>query len=127
MSNYVEYDDEIAFHPGYYLKEMVMESGLTQEDYAEQCGINLQKLEHLLNGNQSLTIDLAKRLADISGTSVAYWLNLQKRYDTLVERIYKTNWDSKKGCTFRIDNPKYEDLLFLKKMVEIRRKEMNSK
>lgn len=88
MSNYVEYDDEIAFHPGYYLKEMVMESGLTQEDYAEQCGINLKKLEHLLNGNQSLTIDLAKRLADISGTSVAYWLNLQKRYDTLVERIY---------------------------------------
>lgn len=28
------------------------------------------------------------------------------------------------GCTFRIDNPKNEDLLFLKKMVEIRMKEI---
>mgnify|MGYP000814655684 FL=1 len=29
MSNYIEYDDKIAFHPGYYIKEMVEESGLT--------------------------------------------------------------------------------------------------
>lgn len=28
------------------------------------------------------------------------------------------------GCTFRIDNPKIEDLLFLKKMVEIRMREI---
>lgn len=31
------------------------------------------------------------------------------------------------GCTFRIDNPKNDDLLFLKKMVEIRMKEIDSK
>lgn len=31
------------------------------------------------------------------------------------------------GCTFRIDNPKMEDLLFLIKMVEMRMKEINSK
>ena len=23
MSNYIEYDDKIAFHPGYYIKEIV--------------------------------------------------------------------------------------------------------
>ena len=34
MSNYVEYNDKIAFHPGYYIKEMIDESGLTQEDFA---------------------------------------------------------------------------------------------
>jgi len=28
------------------------------------------------------------------------------------------------GCTFRIDNPKNDDLPFLKKMVEIRMKEI---
>ena len=32
MSNYIEYRDKIAFHPGYYLKEIIDESGLTQED-----------------------------------------------------------------------------------------------
>lgn len=29
MSNYIEYNDKIAFHPGYYIKEIVEESGLT--------------------------------------------------------------------------------------------------
>ena len=27
MSNYIEYDDRIAFHPGYYIKEIIDESG----------------------------------------------------------------------------------------------------
>lgn len=31
MNNYIEYNDKIAFHPGYYIKEIVDESGLTQE------------------------------------------------------------------------------------------------
>lgn len=31
------------------------------------------------------------------------------------------------GCTFRIDNPRAEDLLFLKKMVEIRINEVRNK
>ena len=41
--------------------------------------------------------------------------------------IFGKKFDDVCGCTFRIDNPKYEDLPFLKKMVEIRRKEINSK
>ena len=32
MGNYIEYDDKMAFHPGYYIKEIVEESGLTQEE-----------------------------------------------------------------------------------------------
>lgn len=35
MGNYIEYNDTIAFHPGYYIKELVDESGLTQEDFAK--------------------------------------------------------------------------------------------
>lgn len=38
--------------------------------------------------------------------------------------IFGKEFDDVCGCTFRIDNPKYEDLLFLKKMVEIRMKEI---
>lgn len=30
------------------------------------------------------------------------------------------------GCTFRVDNPNYEDLIFLKKMVEIRMDEIQN-
>ena len=36
MSNYIEFENKIAFHPGYYIKEIVDESGLTQEDFAKR-------------------------------------------------------------------------------------------
>lgn len=38
MSNYVEYKNQIAFHPGYYIKEYIDELGLTQEDFANRLG-----------------------------------------------------------------------------------------
>lgn len=38
--------------------------------------------------------------------------------------IFGREFDDVCGCTFRIDNPKIEDLSFLKKMVEIRMKEI---
>ena len=34
MSNYFEYHDTIAFHPGYYIKEIIDESAMTQEEFA---------------------------------------------------------------------------------------------
>lgn len=43
------------------------------------------------------------------------------------KNIFGKEFDDVCGCTFRIDNPKYEDLTFLKKMVEIRMKEIQNK
>ena len=50
MSNYIEYNDKIAFHPGYYLKELVDESGLTQEDFANRLGTTPKNLSILIRG-----------------------------------------------------------------------------
>ena len=43
MSNYIEYGDKVVFHPGYYIKEMVEESGLSQVfmQFAEHYNKNL--------------------------------------------------------------------------------------
>lgn len=38
--------------------------------------------------------------------------------------VFGKEFDNVCGCTFRIDNPSYEDLSFLKKMVEIRKAEI---
>ena len=35
MSNYIAYGDKIAFHPGYYIEEIVIDSGLSEEEFAE--------------------------------------------------------------------------------------------
>ncbi|HCA22335.1 MAG TPA: addiction module antidote protein, HigA family [Lachnospiraceae bacterium] len=83
MSNYIEFNDKIAFHPGYYIKEIVDESGLTQEDFAKRLGTTPKNLSILVRGEQSLSIDIAMKMSRMIGTSIEYWLNLQKAYDVL--------------------------------------------
>ena len=87
MSNYIECNDKIAFHPGYYLKELVEESGLTQEDYAKRLGTTPKNLSILIRGEQSLSIDIATKLSRMLGTTIAYWLNLQQAYDEKLAEI----------------------------------------
>ena len=84
MSNYIEFNDKIAFHPGYYIKENVDASGLTQEDFAKRLGTTPKNLSILIRGEQSLSIDIAVKLSRMLGTSVNYWLNLQSAYDELI-------------------------------------------
>lgn len=84
MSNYIEYDDKIAFHPGYYIKEIVEESGLTQEDFAKRLDTTPKNLSPLIRGEQNLSIDIAMKLSRMTGISVSYWLNLQNAYDALI-------------------------------------------
>ena len=79
MGNYIEYNDTIAFHPGYYIKELVDESGLTQEDFAKRLDTTPKNLSLLIRGEQSLSMDIAMKLSRMLGTTVNYWLNLQRR------------------------------------------------
>ncbi len=84
MSNYIEYNDKIAFHPGYYIKEIVDESGLTQEDFAKRLDTTPKNLSIIIHGDQSLSRDMAMKLSRMLGTSVEYWLNIQKKYDAMI-------------------------------------------
>ena len=84
MSNYIEFDDKIAFHPGYYIQEMVEESGLTQEDFAKRLDITPKSLNLLIRGEQNLSSDIAMKLSRMTGTSVSYWINLQNGYNALM-------------------------------------------
>lgn len=87
MSNYFEYNGKIAFHPGYYIEEMVDESGLTQEDFAKRLDTTPKNLSLLIRGEQSLSTDMALKLSRLTGASVSYWLNLQSAYDAVVAEI----------------------------------------
>lgn len=84
MSEYIEYGNKVAFHPGYYIKEIIAESGLTQEDFAKRLDTTPKNLSILVRGEQSLSKDIAMKLSRLLGTSIGYWLNLQKTYDTLM-------------------------------------------
>ena len=84
MSNYVEYNDKMAFHPGYYIKEIIDDESITQEDFAKRLGLAPENLSVLIRGEQALSIEMANKLSRLMNTSVTYWMNLQKAYDTLL-------------------------------------------
>ncbi len=84
MSNYIEYNDKMAFHPGYYIKEIIDDENITQEDFAKRLGTTPKNLSILIRGEQALSIDMASKLSRLMNTSVTYWLNLQNAYDALV-------------------------------------------
>ena len=84
MSNFMEYKNKIAFHPGYYIKEIVDASGLTQEDYAKRLGTTPKNLSDLIRGEQRLSFEMASKLSRMQGSSVNYWMNLQSTYDSLI-------------------------------------------
>ena len=85
MSNYVEYNDGIVFHPGYYIEEIIEEWGITHEDFAKRLGTTAKSLSLLIHGEESLSMDVAIRLSRMIGTSVYYWLNLQRQFDAMIE------------------------------------------
>ena len=80
----VEFNDKIAFHPGYYIKEIIEDSGLTQEDFAKRLGTTPKNISILIRGEQSLSVDMGMKLARMTGIGVESWLNLQVAYDTLI-------------------------------------------
>lgn len=107
MSNFIEYKDRVAFHPGYYLKEIVDESGLTQEDFAKRLGTTPKNLSILIRGDQSLSIDIAIKLARMLGTSVTYWLNLQQAYDEKLAEIQSDEELERERKVFKLIDYKY--------------------
>ena len=88
MSNkIVEYKDLIAFHPGQYVEELIEEYNVTQKEFAERLGISEKRLGKLVNGEESISNDIARKLAKVTNISMITWLNLQHVYDVKIAEI----------------------------------------
>lgn len=81
MSNVVEYKDFMAFHPGYYVAEIIDDMDISQEVFATRMGTTPKTLDQLVNGQINVSNDLAKKLSTMMGTSIELWLNLQSSFD----------------------------------------------
>lgn len=71
----------IKFHPGHYLKEMIFDDFISLDEMVDKSGIDKDILVGVINEEVSVNADLAAKLANCFGTSVNFWLNLQKKYD----------------------------------------------
>jgi addiction module HigA family antidote len=69
-------------HPGEILLEDFMKPlGLSQYRLAHDIGVTPIRISQIVNGERSITVDTAMRLARYFGTSAEVWLRLQVRYD----------------------------------------------
>jgi addiction module HigA family antidote len=72
-------------HPGEVLLEDFMKPlGLSQYRLAKDIRVTPIRINQIINGKRSISVDTAMRLARYFGTSAAVWLRLQVRYDLQV-------------------------------------------
>lgn len=69
-------------HPGDVLNELyLMPLEMSAITLASHLDVPRTRIERLIKGQTSLTVDTAMRLARFFGTTPEYWMNLQKAWD----------------------------------------------
>ena len=80
----VENIDLIAFHPGQYIGELIEDYTMTQKEFAEKLGESPKTISKLVNGEESISNDIAQKLEKLTNISMKTWLNLQASFDRKV-------------------------------------------
>lgn len=80
----VENIDLIAFHPGQYIGELIEDYQMTQKEFAEKLGESPKTISKLVNGEESISNDIAQKLEKLTNISMKTWLNLQASFDRKV-------------------------------------------
>jgi HTH-type transcriptional regulator/antitoxin HigA len=91
MRNVKEYKDIVAFHPGYYIADIIDDMEISQNEFAARMGTTAKTLSKLINGQANISNDLAKKLSVMLGTSVEVWQNLQNTYDQKLLEIQQVS------------------------------------
>ena len=73
------------FGPGYFIREQLEQREWNQEDFAEITGFSQKHISEVLNNKKSISIDMARILAEVFDTSAQYWLNLDNAYQLWVK------------------------------------------
>jgi len=74
-------DNLPPIHPGSFLRDDLEELGLSARKFAEHIRVPNNAVSEIMNGDRSITAQMAIRLAMAFGTTPQYWLNLQSIYD----------------------------------------------
>jgi antitoxin HigA-1 len=68
-------------HPGEILKETLEDLGLSMNRLAQEIRVPANRISGIVAGQRSISGETALRLGRYFGTTPAYWINMQGRYD----------------------------------------------
>jgi len=77
----VENENIIAFHPGYYIADIIEDMGISQSEFADIVGVSDEILNNIVNGRIGISSDIARKLSVMLGMSVDVWFSLQDIYE----------------------------------------------
>ncbi len=60
--------------------------GISQYRLAKNIGVHARRINEIVHGKRSITVNTALRLSWYFGLSERFWLNLQARYDLEMEK-----------------------------------------
>lgn len=83
----VENIDMISFHPGQYIGELIEDYNMSQKEFAEKLGLSPRTISKLVNGEESISNDIAQKLEKLTNISMKTWLNLQASFDRKVAEV----------------------------------------
>jgi addiction module HigA family antidote len=68
-------------HPGSFLRDDLEALNMSARRFGEHIGMPHNAVTEIMNGQRSVTAQMAIRLGKALGTTPEYWLNLQTIYD----------------------------------------------
>jgi antitoxin HigA-1 len=88
-------------HPGrIILEEFLAPRGISVVRLANEIGVSPRRLYEIVQGQRSISADLAHRLAHYFGMSERYWLDLQARYDGKQEKKLSMEFSRKQSLRY---------------------------
>ena len=86
MTKRNEYIPQTVSHPGLTLREKLEELGMSQKEFSVRTGKPEQTIVKVINGESSLTPDMAVQFESVLGIPANFWLKRQQNYDEAVAR-----------------------------------------
>lgn len=77
-------DNLQPIHPGVFLREELEALGTSARKFAQHIHVPHNAITGIMNGERSISAQMARRLARAFDTTPTYWLNLQTIYDLKV-------------------------------------------
>jgi addiction module HigA family antidote len=74
-------DNLPPIHPGSFLRDELEVLGVSARKFAEHIHVPHNAVTGIMNGDRSVSAQMAIRLGQAFGTTPRYWLNLQSIYD----------------------------------------------
>jgi addiction module HigA family antidote len=74
-------DNLPPIHPGSFLRDELAALGLSARKFAEHIHVPHNAVTGIMNGERSVSAQMAIRFGQAFGTTPQYWMNLQTIYD----------------------------------------------